>query len=243
MSPVLSFENQLFISYAHIDNGHVPEVSKGWIDLLHEGLNWRLPQLLGGPVKIWRDLKLAGNDVFNETIVIELSKSAILISIISPRYLQSSACRKELEDFFRFADQKGGLRINDRHRVFKVVKTYIPLEEQPPDFQDMLGNMLGYEFYALDQVSGRFREYDHEIGPKGEKDKRYWERFEDLAQDISFLLKRMVQEETTQPAEPTSPGATVYLAETTFDLSEEPIRSSANCCSVVTLCYLTNRCL
>jgi hypothetical protein len=217
MSAVLSFENQLFISYSHIDNGHVPEVSKGWIDLLHERLNWRLPQLLGAPVKIWRDRKLAGNDVFNETIVIELSKTAILVSVISPRYLQSSACRQELEDFFRFASQNGGLRIGDKHRVFKVVKTQIPREDHLPALREM----LGYEFYAVDQASGRFREYDHEIGPRGERDRRFWDKLEDLAQDICFLLQRMVNEQSPQSAEPTSLGATIYLAETSFDLSEE----------------------
>jgi len=81
----------------------VPFNRKGWIDLLHEALDWRLPQLMGGPVKIWRDLKLGGNDVFNETIVIEVANSAILISVISPRYLSSSSCREELDRFFSAA--------------------------------------------------------------------------------------------------------------------------------------------
>ncbi|HYJ86260.1 MAG TPA: toll/interleukin-1 receptor domain-containing protein [Pyrinomonadaceae bacterium] len=213
MSANLDFENSLFISYAHIDNARFTEVEKGWIELLHEALDWRLPQLLGRPVKIWRDRKLGGNDVLNDTIIIELSKAAILLAVITPRYLQSKSCRSELDDFFRLAAQNGGLRIGDKHRVFKVVKTFVPLTEHPPELRDM----LGYEFYAEDKSTGRFREYDNEIGPKGEKDKRYWEKFEDLAQDISFLLNRM---ESAQTREPTR-GETIYLAETTSDLREE----------------------
>ena len=41
------FQNDLFISYAHIDNEYFPEKTKGWIDLLHERLAIRLAQLLG----------------------------------------------------------------------------------------------------------------------------------------------------------------------------------------------------
>ena len=215
MSDKLDYKNDLFISYAHIDNAGFTEIEKGWIDLLHEALNWRLPQLMGGPVKIWRDRKLGGNDVFTETILIELANSAILITVISPRYLQSLSCRDELDGFFGAADQSVGLRIGDKHRVFKVVKTYVPLEKHPAELRDM----LGYEFYAVDKESGRFREYDNEIGPKGEKDKRYWEKFEDLAQDICLLLKLMGREST--PSAAVSDGSTIYLAETTLDLQEE----------------------
>jgi hypothetical protein len=216
MSANLNFENSLFISYAHIDNARFTEVEKGWIELLHEALDWRLPQLMGTPVKIWRDRKLGGNDVFNDTIVTELSKAAILIAVITPRYLRSSSCQQELEDFFRVAAHNGGVQIGDKHRVFKVVKTYVPLGEHPPALRDM----LGYEFYAEDKSSGRFREYDNEIGPKGEKDKRYWEKFEDLAQDISFLLNRMGSSQSA--ASPNFGGViTIYLAETTSDLREE----------------------
>jgi hypothetical protein len=212
-----TFENKVFISYAHIDNAPLTETEKGWIDRLHEALDWRLPQLMGEPVKIWRDRKLGGNDVFNDTLVIELSKTAILLSVVSPRYFLSPSCRRELDDFFRVAAQNGGLQINDKLRLFKVMKTYVPLDEHPPELKEM----LGYEFYAVDQASGRFREYDNEIGPKGEKDKRYWDRLEDLAQDICLLLKRMINQQSTHPIVPDEAGATIYLAETSSDLTDE----------------------
>src|SRR6185295_10545036 len=217
MSAKLNLANDLFISYAQIDNARFTEVEKGWIDMLHEALDWRLPQLMGGPVKIWRDRKLGGNDVFDDTIVIAISNAAVLLCVISPRYLQSAYCRKEMDSFFDAATRSGGVRFDDKHRVFKVAKTYVPLEEHPPELRDM----LGYEFYAVDKASGRFREYDNEIGSKGEKDKRYWEKFEDLAQDISLLLRRMRNESSPQPPGDTGPGATIYLAETTSDLQEE----------------------
>jgi hypothetical protein len=39
MTPIHKFDNQVFISYAHIDNVRFTEIEKGWIDLLHEALD------------------------------------------------------------------------------------------------------------------------------------------------------------------------------------------------------------
>lgn len=216
MTPIPTFENHLFISYGQIDNARFAGVEKGWVDHLHERLEICLAQELGKPPKIWRDPQLGGNRVFKETIVIELSKSAILLSVISPRYLQSSSCREELDDFVRLAAKHGGLRLDDKHRVFKVVKTFVPFEEHPSELRDL----LGYEFYQRDQASGRVREFDHEISSRGDKDPRYWDKFKDLVWDIKELI---LQIEGSQPGHtpPSGSGTTIYLAETSFDLSDE----------------------
>jgi len=210
----MSITNHLFISYAHIDNYHYTGAAKGWIDLLHERLEIRLAQLLGRKPTIWRDRKLAGNDDFNQTILIELDQTAILLAIITPRYIESSSCRMEIDNFFQFAAKNGGLLLADKHRVFKVVKTHVRLEDQPEEMR----KLIGYSFYQPDESSGRFREFDYEISEKGERDKRYWEKFEDLAQDISMFIKRF--ESPNNPPAPSN-GATVYLAETTSDLDEQ----------------------
>jgi hypothetical protein len=65
------------------------------------------------------------------------------------------------------------------------------------------------------------REFDHEISPKGEKDKRYWDKFEDLVWDIKELIKRLESPQSNRPPNPSPSAATIYLAETTSDLSEE----------------------
>ena len=62
----MEFENDVFVSYAHIDDQALVEGQKGWIANLHRALEIRLAQLLGKQPKIWRDLKLSGNDVFSE---------------------------------------------------------------------------------------------------------------------------------------------------------------------------------
>ena len=39
--------------------------------------------------QIWRDLKLSGNDVFADEIVAQFTKTALLISVLTPRYVES----------------------------------------------------------------------------------------------------------------------------------------------------------
>ena len=61
--------NDVFISYAHIDNETIEEDQKGWITQLHRILQVRLAQLMGAEPRIWRDQKLSGSDLYDQTIV------------------------------------------------------------------------------------------------------------------------------------------------------------------------------
>lgn len=146
MSTLANFEDDLFISYAHIDNQPLAEGLKGWVETFHERLKIRLEQLTGEPARIWRDRKLQGNDVFAETLVARLSKAAILVAVISPRYVKSDWCLKELGEFCHSAGACGGLVVGDKSRVFKVVKFHVPVAGHP----EQLRGVLGYEFFEYD---------------------------------------------------------------------------------------------
>ena len=221
MSTPANFEDDLFISYAHIDNQPLAEGLKGWVETFHERLKIRLEQLTGETARIWRDRKLQGNDIFAETLVARLSKVAILVVVLSPRYVKSEWCLKELGEFCNCAESGAGLNLGDKSRVFKVVKTHVPLAEHPAPVRDL----LGYEFFEYDAERGRAKEFNPEVVPQ--RDIRYWEKLDDLAYDIKQLIETM--RDADGPAPPTAPsaptaasaGKTVYLAETVFELRQE----------------------
>ena len=150
----MSFENDIFISYAHIDDMALVEGQKGWISSFHRALEIRLGQLLGRTPRIWRDPKLQGNDAFADRLVDRLPGVAILVSVISPRYMKSDWCLRELHEFTKAAARTGGVRVGHKVRVFKIVKTPVPLEQQDPELQ----HMLGYDFFTADPHSGRPKE-------------------------------------------------------------------------------------
>ena len=85
--------NDIFISYAHMDDQVLDEDQKGWITKFHRVLRVKLGQLMGEPAKIWRDEKLSGTDVYDDKIVSEFKKAKVMISVLSPRYIKSEWCR------------------------------------------------------------------------------------------------------------------------------------------------------
>lgn len=210
--------HEIFISYTHADNVPLAEGLKGWIDLLHERLSIRLRQLLGREVSIWRDLKMGGNDDFSTEIFDRLSEAAILVAVLSPSYLTSHWCPRELNEFCAYAENNGGVRLNNKSRIFKAVKTYLPRARHPQHVQDS----LGYEFFDYDQARNRAVEFSPDVKP--DRDIRYWNKLDDLAWDIKTFIESLPENPQSETS-PTSPlpspnqSETIYLAETTSDLS------------------------
>ena len=210
----MAFENDLLISYAHLDDQALVEGQPGWVSWLHHVLGIRVAQFLGEEPKIWRDPKLQGNDYFSDTILQEqLPKVAALLAVLSPRYVQSDWCLREVKEFCRVSAQSGGVRIGDKARIFKVVKTPVPLERHPDELQPL----LGYEFFVVDPQTGRPRELSQAYGPHLEQ--QFLARLDDLAYDISKLLELLKKNGSEAPQ--AAPKGTVYLADTSHDLREE----------------------
>jgi hypothetical protein len=223
MTTPADFREDLFISYAHIDNKPLAEGLKGWVETFHERLRDRLEQLTGEPVRVWRDRKLGGNDEFGPALIAQLSKAAVLVSILSPRYVKSEWCMRELDEFCEGARRDVGLTVGDKSRVFKVVKTHVPPDEPPPDKRapdaqavlDYLSGLLGYQFFEYDDERKRAREFIPDVTPS--RDIRYWEKLDDLAYDIKQMLDIMADRHEKKGGG----GKTVYLSETTSDISAE----------------------
>ena len=96
----MPFTYDIFISYAHLDDRSPFGDDKGWIDLLHERLSVLVSQAVGSELSIWRDgHNLQGNDVLQGAIGEGITQSLLLVPIISPRYVQSDWCNREMAAF------------------------------------------------------------------------------------------------------------------------------------------------
>src|SRR5690606_25892375 len=127
---------------------------KGWISEFHRALDIRLAQLLGRRPVIWRDDSLQGNHVFDKQIVDQFSNVAIMISIITPRYVKSDWCIKEVNEYYDACHKNIGFTVSNKARIFKVIKTPVRIEQHPEKIQ----GVLGYEFYTTDPGTGRVKE-------------------------------------------------------------------------------------
>jgi hypothetical protein len=211
----MNFEGDAFISYAHLDNVELIEGGKGWVTNLHRALEVRVAQLLGKPSHIWRDPKLDGNDVFEDALVKRLRDVAALISVVSPRYVKSEWTRRELAEFWKAAEEQGGVRFHDKARIFKVLKTPVPIEATPPELQ----SLLGYEFFRVDPDTGRIHELDEVFGSEAQRE--FWIRLDDLAHDICCMLEVLGGSDPAIGAVDLTEAPAIFLAETTSDLREQ----------------------
>jgi hypothetical protein len=212
----MAFDQHLFISYAHIDNQPLTSEEQGWISRFHKSLESALSMRLGAPAKIWRDEKLRGNDVFAEEIVDQFPRTALLVSVLTPRYVNSEWCTREVREFCESAAHTGGVVVENKARIFKVIKTPVETEAALPE---VMKNVLGYEFFIVED--GAPLELDPAYGEKFAQD--YNRKIVKLGWDVAQLLKKLATDNRGGAPAPTIPATakpTVYLAECSYDRRE-----------------------
>jgi hypothetical protein len=180
----VTFDADVYVSYAQRDDIELVEGEKGWIANFVRALELRMSQLLGRPAVVRFVPKLA-SDVFDENIRHRLARAACFVAVVSPQYVWSDWSKKELETFVDAANEQGGLRVGDTTRVLKVMKSPVALEDQP----SVLQTVLGYEFFSVDPDTSQVREFDRVLGPEAERD--FWLRLDDLAQDLIRSLEHL----------------------------------------------------
>ncbi|HEX6623679.1 MAG TPA: toll/interleukin-1 receptor domain-containing protein [Pyrinomonadaceae bacterium] len=201
MSYLPSFDYDLFISYAHVDNQ--PGGRRGWVHRFQEELVLRLDRRLGriGAAKIWWDSQLDGSQVFGQKIRNTINRSALFLALTSEGYLRSDYCRDELNWFCEKAEaEPPTLIVGDRARVFNVLLDNIPHTRWPARY----GGTNGYPFY------------DEEVGlPLETRRKPFDLQLNRMVKVICELLEAMrgapEEEEEEEPF-------TVFIADTATTL-------------------------
>lgn len=129
MAYVDGFVNDVFISYAHVNNkerGYKSVlddgVSFGWVDAFCERLSVAIENQLDG-VEIWRDKrKIDGADLFDNKIKAALESSLIFVALTSRRYLKSQYCRREAETFCEMIKEDTlGPEVQYRSRFYNIL--------------------------------------------------------------------------------------------------------------------------
>lgn len=226
----MSFERQVFISYAHLDNQPLTADQLGWVSLFHSTLQTLLSQRLGAPADIWRDDKLRGNDVFSDEILDQLAHTALFVSVLTPRYLKSEWCTREITNFCRRAEDEHRLVVGNKARVIKVLKLPIDGSGALPE---AVGQLLGYEFFEFDEDRTP-RELDPAYGDQPRQ--AFLRKANKLAWDLAAQLEQLQQQtaanDATQAAKPT-----VFLAECSRDRRDarECIEAELACCGYTVL--------
>ena len=181
MTPPDESGNDVFLSYATLDDSPFGSAQRGWVSFLRDALDVRLSQLTGQRASIIMDREVPIRQALGPVLEDALRKSRTFLPVVSPAYLQSENCLRELR-YFLAAVGPNLPGASQRLRIFEVIKDPVPFAELP----DPLDTIVGYQFFQTDPVSDRIRSYD----PKGPEDSadRFWLTVDHLAQDIARAL-------------------------------------------------------
>jgi hypothetical protein len=178
--------SEVLLNYAAIDDQPLLEGRPGWVSQLHRNLEVRVEQLSGENVGIARVHALPASDTIRAEVTEHLPRVKAVISVVSPPFLRSDACRGEVEEFWRIAGQTGGQWVNDKSRLLKVLKAAVCHEDLPPPLADIFSPLLGFEFFEVDPQTGLIREFEETFGPALKQ--RFFERVYDARKgDIAII--------------------------------------------------------
>lgn len=229
MAFVPGYENDIFISYSHIDNDPVIQGKPGWVDFFQDLLRKRVRVRLGAEIEIFRDAQLRRYGKFSQQLAEKISTSAVFICVLSPRYVQSEWCLHELSQFSSLVGSD---------RIIKVVKTAYDAPSSDPEHESLfeqIKDVLDTRFYQKDEQTRLFKDLQPEVISNDIP--AAIDLTDIVAQNLVELLKQLHASHTASPLLP-QPGSrgtnigpasqvydenqvTVYLAETTKDLIEK----------------------
>jgi hypothetical protein len=205
-------KTDLFVSYAHVDDLPLEPGRPGWVTTLVDCLKNLLSQKLGRgeSIALWMDHQLPGHVELTPEIEGKLGEAAALLIVLSPAYLASTWCVKEMR-FFSSAIRRSGAR--DGARIFVVEYDQV---ERPPDLSDL----KGYRFWAKDPLGRSTRTLG--VPRPGPDDRGYFDQLYDLRHDLADALARLKADADNAPVPDESwDRPAVFLAEVTDDLDDQ----------------------
>jgi hypothetical protein len=212
----MKYENHIFISYSHSDNELLTTEQEGWVSRFEKNLKKIVERRSGREVTIWRDQMMGGNRALKETIFAQFPKTEMLLSILSPCYLESSWCLDEVKEF---CERCGKVKVGDTLRIITVKKLPIELGSLPPPINET----LGCQFYTMREAridKCEHGEHAFELDPSDPDLMRlYYQQMIVLADDIRKTMAA-VESGNVEPAPPVPQSRRVYLAACSWDLEE-----------------------
>jgi hypothetical protein len=196
----MAFDIDVLITFAEKDN-ETQKNEQGWVSQFKKFLELMLFQVLGSKPNIILKSE------FDTATSPALDNAAILVAVLTKEFVQSGRCLDNLEAFYQASANS---KIN---RVFKVVKSPLTTQEQPPRLRDL----IGYEMYQLDSETGVMKEYSDFFSQEAEK--QYWMKMVDLAYDIHEALMILKEGELKTEVKNIFKRKTIFLAETGHDIS------------------------
>ena len=200
----MSLRKDIVLCYSEDDNQPIEGGLKGWVSSFHKFLTTLLSQISKGDPKI---------------ILVELNQWSsyntkdvgVLILITSPNFITNDEAVKSINDLAISLKSQNDLMVSSHSRIFKVNKA--PFD---PDLKLVeLVNIISYDFYLIDALSGEAQEFKRFFGTEAERG--YWMKLVDMAYDINQIMSTKSRKTDIGQNE-IGRDKTVYLASSGVDM-------------------------
>ena len=214
-------DSDVVIVAAEVDDHPITPGSDGWVTKFSEHMQVRLQQLSGQSLKVKKLTRLPTEESDWKAMLPALEKLDAVVCVVSPAFLMNVAAHEFIERFAAQSVGSGGLTVDSRSRLVKVVKTPVVESEMPGLLKSRLSGLVNYNFFDEDPDSSRVSEYDERFG--AEANQKYFSRVYDICQELWPTIKTLKQRlgELVQSVSPDAETKTIYVAQTTADLREE----------------------
>lgn len=196
--------HDVFVSYARADDEPPLGATRGWVTTLADELRKLLRRKLGvREARVFMDHQLAGNEGLTDGLRKAILGSRTLVLFMSPGYLKSKWCQRELGEFLDVQTER-----NHRDHVFVVETEPLDREGWHPRLQELIP--IRFWHREFEDKAPRLMGFP---APKLDEENPYWRNLNELA----HLIAKQLEDEV--PSLPPRPK--VWLAEPTEDLLAE----------------------
>jgi hypothetical protein len=210
MPVVAGFRHDIFVSYAHADDGAFAGAARGFVSQLVSDLRNEVGRKVGASLEVWWDrTHLEGNTPVTPEIIQAASESAAIVVIASPAYLRSAWCERERSTFLRALEGRAS-----KGAVFMVTIESLPRAQIPNELRDL----TGYEFWKPVPNGQATRPLRAELPADAEP---YYNQLCTLGGNLAKYLSTPVAPEAKPDTKPDTKGPAVLLAEVTDDLVQQ----------------------
>ena len=199
----------IFISYARDDDVRPPKTLgepdlKGFVTFLDEQLRYQFRELGPERPQIWRDTKrISDGAQFTPEIEDALRKASLFLAVLSPNWMASPWCRKELATFAKYHGPDG-----IHERIVVVGKRHVDPDKRP----SLMQGQVGFRFYTLSEDPDEIVGGVEFFGRGKVQDHRYWDKFGAL---VNHLARRQIVKPFLDPP---PQGRTFYVAKPASDM-------------------------
>lgn len=200
----MELKQEILLCFSEEDNQPIEGGLKGWVSNFHKFLSTLLSQI----TRETPEIRLVSESAFS---TVSFEDAAVVLVVCTPALMEQTAFVKQLDQYGKQLIQQDRLTVDGISTIFKIHKK--PFEEDP--FLPGLQNLIAYDFYMIDPMTGEAQEFKRFFGNEAERS--YWMKLVDMAYDINQILASgESKKKSTEESIPRE--KTVYLASTGVDM-------------------------